>query len=50
MQVLESTCHSYAKLSHKFMKLKHHLKLLYFQVDEGLVCLDIISTFHIILS
>jgi hypothetical protein len=30
------------------MKMKHHLKLSYFQVDEGLVCMDIISTFHII--
>jgi hypothetical protein len=30
------------------MKVKHELKLLYFQVDEGLVCMDIVSTFHII--
>jgi len=30
------------------MKVKHQLKLLYFQVDEGLMCMDIISTFHII--
>ncbi len=48
MQVLEDTCHSHAKLNCKFMKVKHHLELLYFQVDEGLMCMDIVSTFHII--
>jgi hypothetical protein len=47
-QVLESTCHNSTKLSYMYMKMKHHLKLSYFQVDEGLVCMDIISTFHII--
>jgi hypothetical protein len=31
------------------MKIKHQLELLYFQVDEGLVCMDIVSTFHIII-
>jgi hypothetical protein len=30
------------------MKVKHQLKLLYFQVDKGLVFMYIISTFHII--
>jgi hypothetical protein len=30
------------------MKIKHQLELLYFQVDEGLVCMDIISTFDIL--
>jgi hypothetical protein len=30
------------------MKVKHQLKLLYFQVDKGLMCMDIVSTFHII--
>jgi hypothetical protein len=30
------------------MKVKHQLKLLSFQVDKGLVSMDIISTFHII--
>jgi hypothetical protein len=28
------------------MKIIHHLELLYFQVDESLVCMDIVSTFH----
>jgi hypothetical protein len=31
------------------MKIKHQLTLLYFQVDKGLMCMDIISTFHIII-
>jgi hypothetical protein len=30
------------------MKVKHQLELLYFQVDEDLLCMDIISTFHIL--
>jgi hypothetical protein len=30
------------------MKVKHQLELLYFQVDEGLVCMDVVSTFHIL--
>ncbi len=30
------------------MKIKHQLELLYFQVDGGLMCMDIISTFHIL--
>jgi hypothetical protein len=30
------------------MKLKHQLELLYFQIDKDLVCMDIISNFHII--
>jgi hypothetical protein len=30
------------------MKTKHQLDLLYFQVDEGLMRMDIVSTFHII--
>jgi hypothetical protein len=30
------------------MKVKHQSELLYFQVDEGLVCMDIISTFRIL--
>jgi hypothetical protein len=34
---IESTYHSYAKLSYKYMKAKHQLELLYFQVDEGLM-------------
>jgi hypothetical protein len=28
MQILENTCHNYAKLSYKFMKVKQHLELL----------------------
>jgi hypothetical protein len=31
------------------MKVKHQLELLYFQVDKGLVCIDITSTFHMII-
>ncbi len=30
------------------MKIKHQLELLYLQVDEGLMCMDIVSTFHIL--
>ncbi len=30
------------------MKVKHQLELLYFQVDKGLMYMDIVSTFHII--
>jgi len=30
------------------MKIKHQLELLYFEVDEGLVHMDINSTFHIV--
>jgi len=30
------------------MKVKHQLELLYFQIDKDLVCMDIVSTFHII--
>jgi hypothetical protein len=47
MQVF-STCHSFAKYSYLYMKVRHQLELLYFQVDKGLMCMDIVSTFHII--
>jgi hypothetical protein len=30
------------------MKIKHQLELLYFQVDEGLMCMDIVSTLYIL--
>jgi hypothetical protein len=30
------------------MKVKHQVELLYFQVDKDLMCMNIISTFHII--
>jgi len=46
---IESTCHSFGKLSYMYMKINHQLELLYFQVDEGLVCMDIVSTFHILI-
>ncbi len=46
----KSTCHNSAKLNYKYMKVKHQLESLYFQVDEGLVCMDIISTFHILVN
>jgi hypothetical protein len=45
---IEITYHNYAKLSYKYMKAKHQLDILYFQVDEGLMCMDIILTFHIL--
>jgi hypothetical protein len=44
----KNTCHNFAKLNYKYMKVKHQLELLYFQVDEGLMCIDIVSTFHIL--
>jgi len=34
------------KMSYTYMKVQHQLGLLYFQVDEDLVCMDMISTFH----
>jgi len=49
MQIPKSTCHSSAKLNYKYMKVKHQLELLYFQIDEGLMCMDIVSTFHVII-
>jgi hypothetical protein len=47
MQVLESMCHNFVKYSYKYMKIKHQLELLYFQVDKALICMNIVSTFHI---
>jgi hypothetical protein len=43
---IESTCHSFAKLSYKYMKVQRQLELLSFQVYEDLVRMDMISTFH----
>jgi len=40
--------HSFAKLSYKYMKVKHQLELLYFQVHESLKCIDIVLTFFIL--
>jgi hypothetical protein len=31
------------------MKVQHQLEILYFQVDESLVCMDIVSTFPILI-
>jgi hypothetical protein len=31
------------------MKAQHQLEILYFQVDEGIVCMDIVSTFRILI-
>jgi hypothetical protein len=31
------------------MKVNHQLESLYFQVDEGLMCMDIVSTFDILI-
>ncbi len=42
----ESTCYNSTKLSYKYMKIQHQLKLLYFQVDDDLMCMDMVSTFH----
>jgi hypothetical protein len=39
MQVFESKCQSFAKYSYKYMKVKHQVELLYFQIDKGLVCM-----------
>jgi hypothetical protein len=44
----KSTCHKFEILSYKYMKTKQQLELLYLQVDEGLMCMDIVSTFHIL--
>jgi hypothetical protein len=44
----KSTCHNYAKLNYKYMKVKHQLELLYFQGDEDRMCMDIVSIFHIL--
>jgi hypothetical protein len=43
---IRSTCHNFAKLSYKYMKVQCQLELLYFQVDEDLVYMDMVSTFH----
>jgi len=29
------------------MKVKYQVKLFYFQVDKALMCMNIVSTFHI---
>jgi hypothetical protein len=33
-------------MNYKSMKVQHQLELLYFQANEDLVCMDMISTFH----
>jgi hypothetical protein len=40
---------SSTKLNYKYMKIKHQLELLYFQINEDLMCMDIVSTFHVII-
>jgi hypothetical protein len=42
----KNTCHIFAKLNYKYMKIKHQLELLYFQ---GLMCMDIVLTFYILI-
>jgi hypothetical protein len=37
--IIKSTYHNYAKLIYKYMKAKHQVELLYFQVNEGLMCM-----------
>jgi hypothetical protein len=39
MQVFKSTCQCFAKYGYKFMKVKHQVELLYFQIDKGLMCM-----------
>jgi len=46
---IENTCHNSTKLNKKYLKVKHQLESLYFQVDEGLMCVNIVSTFHILI-
>jgi hypothetical protein len=45
IQVLQSIFHSSTMYSYKYMKLTHQLQLLYFQVDKGIVCMDIVQNF-----
>jgi hypothetical protein len=45
----ENTCHNFAKFSYKYMKVTYQLELLSFQVDESLACMDMVSTFHILI-
>jgi hypothetical protein len=34
------------KIGYKYMKIQHQLESLYFQIDEDLMFMDMISTFH----
>jgi hypothetical protein len=45
---IESRYHIFAKFSYKYMKVTYQLELLYFQVDESLACMDMVSKFHIL--
>jgi hypothetical protein len=36
----------FCKIELQVHEEKHQLKLLYFQVNEGLMCMDIVSFFH----
>jgi hypothetical protein len=48
MQVLKSMSQFY-KIGLQLHESKTSIKLLYFQVDKNLMCMDIISTFHTII-
>jgi hypothetical protein len=45
MHVLKNMCHNF---TNKYMKVKHQLELLYLEIDKGLMCMNIVSTFYII--
>jgi hypothetical protein len=38
----------FSKIELQVHEEKYQLELLYFQVDEGLMCMDIVSTSHIL--
>ncbi len=44
MRLLSQFC----KIKLQVHESKHQLELLYFQVDKDLLCMDMVSTFHII--
>jgi hypothetical protein len=48
MQILKRTSQFY-KIKLQVHESKTSIKLLYFQVDKILMCMDIISTFHTII-
>lgn len=50
IQVLQSIFHSSKKYSYKYMKLTHQLQLLSFQANKGVVRMDIVQKFHIIVT
>ncbi len=49
-KVLQSIFYSFTKYSYKCMKSIYQLQLLYFQANKGVVCMDIVQNFHIIIT